>query len=690
MTRQSFSALLIATIAAGCSVPGSEPSAPVLAVAGAADTASGPLTVERALSAVLADASAFRQVEPGRFHATLGANLTATVDARGVAFDDKPLALRLTAFGRAARLDVSPVAPTPSDCLSPAMEGLECERRVELRRDGLVEWYRPARGGIEQGFEIAARPEGSGALELVLALDGAKHAAREVKDGKPAVAIADAAGESWRLDGLRAWDAGGAELPVDFAVVGGAVTVVVDDAGATYPITVDPTLTQPSSYTDPLNGDSSDVGTQFGYALAAGDVNGDGYDDLAISSPWWDAYYSGAWHKNTGRVNVLYGSSAGLQWKVTLKGDEQNSNFGQALAMIDLNGDGADDLVVGAPYEDAGGTNTGRVFLYWGVKGGTMSTTAATHKADNHNNYEYFGAALANAGDVNNDGKDDLIVGAQGWRYYDDILGGSYDRNGKVWVYPGAASFSWSAFYSKENVGSSWAGNGWSTALVHTQLGYSVAGVGDLNADGYDDIAVGEPYYGDDNRGRVHVIFGGKSSMSDDLQLQGSDNAGHMGSTVANLGSVNYCASSPCSTLTCIAGAAPDADANGLTDSGSFTVWCGVSKSGASKTFTYKGNNTSSHLGTAFAALGSGDFAVSNPGNASDSIWIMTDLSTGTVGMSVPASTFTSDGTPNCGQALVAANVKNDGYQELAVGCTGVAVSGHDSAGAVYVNRFTP
>ena len=227
---------------------------------------------------------------------------------------------------------------------------------------------------------------------------------------------------------------------------------------------------------------ADDEDESFGSALAAGgDLNGDGYLDVAVGA--WEA------GSETGRVAVYLGSAAGLPTSpdLELTGESAGDRFGDAVAIVgDLNGDGFDDLAAGALR--ASGL-LGRVYVYLGSAAGPSTTPDVTLRDSDLGS---FGAELSGAGDLNGDGYDDLVVG---------IPTGA----GRVDVFRGYASGVYSSPILQLD-----------GTVDHGFLGCGVQGVGDLNRDGYDDLAVGLPY--DDSLsspGQVAIYRGAASGPSD-------------------------------------------------------------------------------------------------------------------------------------------------------------------------------
>lgn len=162
----------------------------------------------------------------------------------------------------------------------------------------------------------------------------------------------------------------------------------------------------------------------FGWrALSAGDLYGTGFDGIIVS-----AYeHSGRAGNNAGKVYVYAGSAGGISaapsW--TAEGENAQDLFGYTIASGDFNGDGFSDVIVGASgYKN----HTGKVYLFLGSRQGLSQTPFWTKTGEGVDNY--FGAYVANAGDVNGDGIPDLVVGA----HYNSEKG---DKAGKAYMFYG-------------------------------------------------------------------------------------------------------------------------------------------------------------------------------------------------------------------------------------------------------------
>ena len=208
------------------------------------------------------------------------------------------------------------------------------------------------------------------------------------------------------------------------------------------------------------------AGDYFGSSVSgAGDVNGDGFDDLIVGAFGDDDNGS-----NSGSARVFSGVDGSVLH--TFLGDAAGDRFGRSVSEAgDVNGDGFDDLIVGAYGDDDNGSFSGSARVFSGVDGSVLHTFLGDATAD------FFGTSVSGAGDVNGDGFADLIVGADG-----DDDNGTYSGSARVF-------------------------SGVDGSVLHTFLGdaagdrfgRSVSGAGDVNGDGFDDLIVGA--YGDDDNG---------------------------------------------------------------------------------------------------------------------------------------------------------------------------------------------
>lgn len=372
-----------------------------------------------------------------------------------------------------------------SDQLQPAKPGILVadEVRVERHSETLTEWYINNPEGLEHGFDVAVAPPGKGALEFHLDSDRPAHLVH-------ADLIEFGSGEhTLRYSKLKVWDADGTILPAHMAVRGThRVVIHVDDAGARYPITVDPLLQRSADIV--RNGSQS--GAEFGVRIAnAGDVNNDGIQDLVVGAFRWD---DGA--VDNGAAFVYLGPT--FSNPTLLSVSQAGAAFGAGVGGAgDLNNDGFDDVVVGAPnFDGPVGNNTGASFVYFGGAGPFNAVVDATINSPNSN--ANMGAAVRGVGDVNNDGIDDLAVGVP--RYNPSAR----PDQGGVFIYYGSTNFDTTAD-ALLTIG---------TAGFNT--GTAIAG-GDVNGDGRPDVVVGAAGYESTNtflnEGAALVFLGGNGPI---------------------------------------------------------------------------------------------------------------------------------------------------------------------------------
>ena len=281
--------------------------------------------------------------------------------------------------------------------------------RVEIRRPDLVEWYASSPAGLEQGFTLPERPDGEGALALELAVERASASLRGER-----VILATGAGRRLAYGKLTVVDATGAAVAARLEVPDpGRVRLVVADARATYPLTIDPLLTE----TPDTQLESDQVYAYLGTSVSgAGDVNGDGYADVIVGAYGYDAGQG-----NEGAAFVFLGSASGIAdgspatAAAQLESDKAYAYLGSSVSGAgDVNGDGYADVIVGARDYDAGQSDEGAAFVFLGsasgIADGSPATAAAQLESDKA--YAYLGSSVSGAGDVNGDGYADVIVGA--------------------------------------------------------------------------------------------------------------------------------------------------------------------------------------------------------------------------------------------------------------------------------------
>ena len=218
----------------------------------------------------------------------------------------------------------------------------------------------------------------------------------------------------------------------------------------------------------------------FGTRIACGDINGDGYDDILLG-----AY---GYNNHRGRVYLFYGGPhIDTTADFIFEGQREGDWFGSGIACGDIDNDGCEDIVIG---EGRYGEHQGRAYLYWGGFGGSdrKSMDANPDKIFTGEKEERgcLGLGYPAIYDIDNDGYDDIILGAQRW-------------TGRAYLYYGN---------TKESMGTS--PDLIFTENPHTYFGYTIS-CGDIDNDGYGDIVVGA--YA--RQGRTYLYYGGSKSDMD-------------------------------------------------------------------------------------------------------------------------------------------------------------------------------
>ena len=272
------------------------------------------------------------------------------------------------------------------------------------------------------------------------------------------------------------------------------------------------------------------AGAWFGFAVAsAGDVDGDGFPDVLIGAHYYDTTATDA-----GKAYLFAGGPGGLSatptWEST--GDDQpGARYGFAVAAAgDVNGDGYDDVVVGAPLFDAPGPQAavGKVYLYLGGPSGLSAGPAWTSSGDGQPG-QFVGTTVGTAGDVDGDGYDDVITGG----VLHDSPGPEADA-GMAYVWLGGPS--------GLSASPAWTATGEDQAGAY--FGWFVCTAGDVNADGFADVLVAAEGFdtANPNAGKAYLYLGspGGPEAQPVWTSSGDDAAGTgFGFNLAPAGDVN-------------------------------------------------------------------------------------------------------------------------------------------------------
>ncbi|RLE21451.1 MAG: hypothetical protein DRJ65_16010, partial [Acidobacteria bacterium] len=383
------------------------------------------------------------------------------------------------------------------------------ENRLEIRRGAITESYVNDQGGLQHILTINEKPPGGGPLVIEL-----EWSAAGISLSDRAVEFRSASGRRLVYSGDQVHDATGAPLKLSMSCHGDRIRLTVSGPDPVFPITVKNLLTGAANTV--LEGNVANL--YFGGEVASGDLNGDGFADVVATAPNWDGG-----QVEEGAVLVFHGGPTGISSNgsgsiaaaanAIIESDVPYMDWPRRVAVVgDVNGDGYNDLAAGDDSWTPGNPPPphdwwGAVWIFHGsvtgITAGVLADADAFIASDRTG--ASFGWGLQSAGDVNGDGFADLIASA--WLWNDENPG--QVSEGAAFVFHGSGAGITATLTNQANAVIE--GN-----APFLYAGNTVAGLGDVNGDGYDDVAVGMPFldHPELNEGGIAILYGGITGIA--------------------------------------------------------------------------------------------------------------------------------------------------------------------------------
>ena len=257
----------------------------------------------------------------------------------------------------------------------------------------------------------------------------------------------------------------------------------------------------------------------LGYAVhCLGDLDMDGCSDIIAGAP---GNYLVGGHDGNAYIylgdSTIAGADSVPDYELWGAGDRTNENFGCSFTSGDINGDSWPDVIVGAPGSSTDTSICGRVYAFFGS---SSFDTNYDLFFEGRQKTAFFGRSISH-GDFNNDGYEDVIVGEYGYN----------SNTGRAYIYLGGASPDTvpDLILNGEQTGES--------------FGYQVCGAGDLNGDSIDDYIISAPWHTtatDSFAGKIYLYYGGTAlDTLPDVVITGWDYKDRIGRTISALGDIN-------------------------------------------------------------------------------------------------------------------------------------------------------
>lgn len=389
-----------------------------------------------------------------------------------------------------------------------------------ITHPGFAEEFINNQAGIRQNFIITRAPAHTQQLSVHLSVHGLQ--ARQPDGGHLIFYSNNSGKETDRLtySDLKCWDAEGKLLTASIALIGQQIEINVDVANAAYPVTIDPIIANGS----PANADKTleinQSNAWLGFSVStAGDVNGDGYSDVLVGAPKYDNGQA-----DEGAAFLYPGTAGGISLAATvLECNQANAQMGYSVSNAgDINKDGFSDIMVGVPYYDVSASNEGVVMIYKGSAGGLVTNSPVIFKLDQAE--ANLGISVAMAGDVNGDGYSDMLAGAH--QFDNDQA-----NEGVGVVILGAPSGLGLVLFLECN-------------QPGAMMGFAVAGAGDIDGDGYSDVMAGARLYsnGQALEGAAFIFKGSPAYgvvTANPTIIEGNQVDARLGHALSSAGDVN-------------------------------------------------------------------------------------------------------------------------------------------------------